>query len=198
MFVFEPKKIKRIKTAMSCVDRINFVPSGAESEAYQDHPLPIGFGQTISQPTTVEYMLYWLDPQPGHKVLDLGCGSGWTSAMLAKLVEDEKLVTAVDRIAELASLGQNNCINAGYTRINFQHNQQSLGWPDNAPYDRILVSAAAREKIPTELVEQLAPNGKLVIPVDSSIYEMKLDQQCKLAYCHEHYGFIFVPLIHVR
>jgi len=196
MFVFEPEKLKRIEQVMNSVDRIQFVPPESESEAYDDHPLSIGFGQTISQPTTVRYMLCWLDLKPGHKVLDVGSGSGWTSAMLSQLVADEELVTAVERVAELLTFGQNNCNNAGYTRIHFHHNEKSLGWPEDGPYDRILVSAAAHGEIPHGLVEQLAPNGKLVIPVDSSIYEMKLNEQGKLAYCHEHYGFTFVPLIH--
>jgi len=195
MFDFSPEKLKRIERAMSSVDRIEFVATGSESFAYEDHPLSIGFGQTISQPTTVKYMLCWLNPQPGEKVLDVGSGSGWTSAILAELVEDERLVTAVDRVEELVIFGQQNCANAGYSNIHFHHNTRTIGWPDAGPYDRILVSAAARNKIPDELVNQLAPRGKLVIPVDSSIYELQIDKDRKIDYSYEHYGFTFVPLI---
>ena len=195
MILFEPARLRRVEQAMDSVDRILFVRHESEIVAYEDHPLPIGYGQTISQPTTVKYMLYWLDVQPGDKVLDVGSGSGWTSAMLAKLVGEQTLVTAVDRIAELVAFGQNNCKKAGYSNIHFHHNADSLGWPDSKPYDRILVSAAANGEIPDALVEQLAPNGKLVVPVDSSIYEIKKNELGELAYSHEHYGFVFVPLI---
>jgi len=195
MFVFQPAKLRRVEQAMDSVDRILFVHPDTELAAYEDHPLPIGYGQTISQPTTVKYMLCWLDAQPGDKVLEVGSGSGWVSAMLAWLVEEQRLVTAVDRIAELIAFGQNNCKNAGYSNIHFHHNLDSLGWPDDGPYDRILVSAAAQRDIPAALVAQLAPYGKLVIPVDSSIYEIKVNEKGEIAYSHEHYGFTFVPLI---
>ncbi len=195
MFVFKPGQLKRVEQAMDSVDRKLFVRPEAVKAAYEDHPLPIGYGQTISQPTTVKYMLCWLDVQPGDKVLDVGSGSGWTSAMLAWLVGDQTLVTAVERVSELVAFGQNNCKNAGYSNIQFHHNTNSLGWPDNKPYDRILVSAAANGDIPDAFIEQLAPNGKLVVPVDSSIYEIKINEQSEIAYSHEHYGFIFVPLI---
>jgi protein-L-isoaspartate(D-aspartate) O-methyltransferase len=195
MFSFQPTKLKAIEKAMDAVDRIGFVRQGDESSAYQDHPLPIGYGQTISQPTTVKYMLYWLDVQPGDKVLDLGSGSGWTSAILAGLVGNASRVTAVDRVEELVYFGRNNCSRAGFSGIQFFQNSETMGWPQDAPYDRILVSAAASGEIPQSLVAQLAPGGKLVVPVDSSIYEVKLKAEGEIGYCHEHYGFVFVPLI---
>lgn len=195
MFVFEPEKLRRVEQAMQSVDRILFVRPEGESIAYADHPQSIGYGQTISQPTTVKYMLCWLDVQPENKILDLGSGSGWSSALLAQLVGQQSLVTAVERVKELVNFGRNNCAKAGYSDIQFHQSTASLGWPDNGPYDRILVSAAAHGEIPPALIQQLAPGGKLVVPVDSSIFELKLNQQGELDYCHQHLGFVFVPLI---
>lgn len=156
--------------------------------------VPIGFGQTISQPSTVAQMLLWLAPVINQRVLDLGSGSGWTSALLAYLVGPKGKIYAVERIPELKKFGENNCRTFGCRNVQFYLAEGELGLPLHAPYDRILVSAAANNAIPRELIDQLAPNGKIVIPVNNSIFELK-KADGDIAYSRKHYGYTFVPLV---
>jgi len=156
-------------------------------------PLPIGFGQTNSQPSTVRLMLEWLDVHPGQKVLDVGSGSGWTTALLAYMTGKEGQVFAVERIPELVSFGRSNCERLGLKNIEFHPAGDAYGYPAAAPYDRILVSAAAKD-VPSELVDQLADDGRMVIPVHDSVIIISKDKQGQLEQ-KAHPGFIFVPLI---
>lgn len=172
--------------------RGEFLPDNERPYARFDEALSIGYGQTCSQPYTVRNMLEWLDVKSGHKVLDVGSGSGWTTALLSKLVGKNGLVVAVERVPELLSFGQANCERLSVKNVQFVYDPAVLGWPAEAPYDRILVSAAADE-IPAELIEQLAPNGKMVIPVFDSIWEVS--KQNKTLVKTEHQGYIFVPLL---
>lgn len=175
------------------VNRANFMPEDMRDRAALDMALPIGFGQTISQPTTVEMMLRWLEPEPGNKVLDVGSGSGWTTALLANIVGPKGHVIAVELVPELVEFGRQNCRRAGIVKAEFHQSGDELGWPSAAPYDRILVSAAADE-LPAELLDQLRIGGKLVVPVRNDVLEIEKTSHSN----HEtavHSGFVFVPLI---
>ena len=159
---------KEITDAFLHVDRKNFVLSEYEDEAYGDYPLPIGYGQTISQPTTVAMMLEWLQPKKGEKILDVGSGSGWTTALLADIVGPAGKVFGVEIVPELVAFGQKNLDKSNCPKANILQAGEKLGLPQEAPFDRILVSAAGRV-IPKELVDQLKIGGTMVIPVGSSI-----------------------------
>lgn len=183
-----------IKSAFREVDRKNFVSKKYQDQVGLDIPLPIGFGQTISQPTTVKMMLEWLEAKSGDKVLDVGSGSGWTSALLAEIVGGKGKIYAVERILELKELGEKNCRKTGVKNVQFYlADKKVYGLPKFAPYDRILVSASA-DKLPNKLIDQLKINGKLIIPVQNSIYEISKKARDDVEIL-EHYGFVFVPLI---
>jgi protein-L-isoaspartate(D-aspartate) O-methyltransferase len=183
----------RIAQAFEAVDRRLFLPAGFESGADIDAPISIGYGQTNSQPSTVRMMLEWLDPQPGDKILDVGSGSGWTTGLLAHLVVPKGEVYAVEKVPELVKFGVDNCKKAGVHNVRFFETGQHYGLGDFAPYDRILVSAAAKD-VPQELLVQLKIGGRLVIPVRNSIYVINKtgDDSYETT---EHPGFVFVPLI---
>lgn len=181
-----------IDTAFREVDRAEFVLPKYRDAADQDRPLPIGFGQTISQPSTVRAMLEWLNPRPGQHILDVGSGSGWTSALLADIVGKHGHVYATEVLPELLTMGRENCERLGLGNISFHYPGPAGGLAESAPYDRILVSAAARG-VPLDLQQQVKPGGKLVVPVESSIIELtNTDGKWELV---EHAGFAFVPLI---
>jgi protein-L-isoaspartate(D-aspartate) O-methyltransferase len=183
-----------IDEAFRIIKRVNFLPGRVSEYAAQDTPLRIGFGQTNSQPSTVKQMLEWLDVQPGQKVLDVGSGSGWTSALLATLVGESGNVYAVERIPELLAFGRDNCQRVGIKNVEFYAPEDSYGLPSQAPYDRILVSAAA-DTMPQSLLDQLALNGKAIIPVKDDILEIikRPDSTVEVV---EHPGYLFVPLRH--
>jgi protein-L-isoaspartate(D-aspartate) O-methyltransferase len=191
--VLESEELSR---AFEKIDRADFVGEDYLPEAYEDYPLPIGYGQMISQPTTVAFMLGMLDPKPGEKVLDVGSGSGWTTALLSTLVEPDGEVLGVEIIPELAVFGSENL-----QRYNFPHtaiipaSKTGLGYPSQAPYDKILVSAAAATDIPDALLSQLSPGGTMVMPVHDDIVKIKKHAE-KNSYTAKRYpGFSFVPLI---
>lgn len=182
-----------IEQAFRKIHRSNFVPEALRSQVEIDAPLPIGFGQTISQPTTVLLMLSWLEAQPGEKVLDIGSGSGWTTALLSQIVGSKGTVFAVEKIPELVEFGRNNCDRAGIQNAKFVQASKEYGLSKYSPYDRILVSASA-QKLPKELINQLKVGGKLVIPVQNDILEIIKTSE----YEHKtktHSGFVFVPLV---
>ena len=184
---------ERLEEAFAAADRANFMPADVRHLASLDNAVPIGYGQTISQPYTVGLMLKWLDPQPGDKVLDVGSGSGWTTALLAHLVGPKGKVYGVERIPELAEFGRENAERLGIKNAEFSTAGEELGLPEEAPFDRILVSAAA-DQFPEELMAQLNINGKLVIPIQHDILEItktaKKDRDVR-----KHPGFVFVPLL---
>jgi protein-L-isoaspartate(D-aspartate) O-methyltransferase len=176
------------------VRRADFVLPKYYGEVGIDAPLPIGFGQTISQPTTVKMMLEWLNAKTGDKVLDVGSGSGWTTALLSNIVGEKGGVYAVERVPELKEFGEKNCAKAGIKNAKFYlADKKIFGLSKFAPYDRILVSASAQE-LPQELIEQLKIDGKLVVPVGDSILEISKKTKDDIDII-EHYGFVFVPLI---
>lgn len=154
--------------AMARVPRHLFVPAEARPYAYDDRPLAIGRGQTISQPYIVAYMSETLQLQPQHKVLEIGTGSGYQAAVLAEIAGQ---VYSVEIVPELADRARQALAQTGYKRVNVRTGNGYLGWPESAPYDRIIVTAAPPE-IPKALVDQLAIGGIMVVPVGTSYQEI--------------------------
>ncbi|MEX0881344.1 MAG: protein-L-isoaspartate O-methyltransferase [Candidatus Saccharimonadales bacterium] len=186
--------MERIEEAFEAVDRAKFMPENVRHLAGYDQAVPIGYGQTISQPYTVGLMLQWLNPQPGNKVLDVGSGSGWTTALLSHLVGPKGKVYAVERIPELVEFGRDNCEKFGVKNAYFSTAGDELGLLEEGPFDRILVSAAA-DKFPEELMGQLKKSGKLVIPIQSDILEITKTSEKTGRDVRKHPGFVFVPLL---
>jgi protein-L-isoaspartate(D-aspartate) O-methyltransferase len=152
---------KRVMSAMAKVPRHLFVPPGSQLGAYDDRPLPIGHGQTISQPFIVALMVDLLDLKPGDRVLEVGTGCGYQAAILAELARD---IYSVEIVVPLAQEATERLKNLGYERVNVRSGDGYLGWPDQAPFDAIIVAAAALDT-PEPLIDQLRPGGKLLIPV---------------------------------
>lgn len=186
-------KTPRIIDAFYAIDRKLFVPREEYPFAYADYPLPIGFGQTISQPTTVAFMLEMLAPEEGQHVLDVGSGSGWTTALLSHIVGNRGKVVSVERIPELLREAEKRIPPSTFPNVHFMHASKELGAPSEAPFDRILVSAEA-PSLKETLVRQLYEGGALVIPVKNSIWhvEKKKGEGVVKSKCQ---GFAFVPLI---
>ena len=148
--------------AMRNVPRHEFVPAAYLNRAYEDHPLPIGYGQTISQPYIVAWMTELLDLQPGEKVLEIGTGSGYQAAVLAELEGIE--VFTIEIVPELAELAARRLDAPVYSHVATRQGDGYYGWPEHAPYDAIIVTAAP-DHLPQPLVAQLTENGRLVIPI---------------------------------
>jgi len=178
---------EKVLKAMSKVERHLFVSDEMKGEAYEDHPLPIGSEQTISQPYIVAYMTEAVRLMPEDRVLEIGTGSGYQSAVL---VETVKEVFSVEIIKGLADRAREGLKEMGYTNIEIKHGDGYSGWPENAPFDAIVVTAAPRE-IPEQLKEQLKVGGRMIIPVGD------LFQQLYLITRTEH-GFEEKTLLPVR
>ena len=163
----------RVLATLARVPRELFVPEAARHEAYEDHPVPIGHGQTISQPYIVAYMTEALRLQPSHRVLEIGTGCGYQTAVLAELARE---VFSVELIPALATEARARLAGLGYRNVHIQVGDGHDGWPEHAPYDRILVAAAA-DSVPAALVEQLADTGILVIPVGAWNQELRILQK---------------------
>lgn len=152
---------ERVLAAMREVPRHEFVPGDYLGQAYEDHPLPIGFGQTISQPFIVAWMTELLQIQPGDRVLEIGTGSGYQAAILAEITGE---VYTVEIIPELATVAEERLRRLGYTQILVANRDGYHGWEEYGPYDAIIVTAAP-DHIPPPLIQQLKDGGRLVIPV---------------------------------
>lgn len=181
-------------SAMSRVPREMFLPDLLQSRAYDDTPLPIGRGQTISAPHMVAIMCTILDLQPGMNVLEVGGGSGYHAAVMAELVRPGGHVYAVERIAELAEAARSNLARAGVENVTVIHSDGSLGLPEHAPYDRISVAATA-PSIPEPLKQQLKSGGRMVLPVGRDSQELYLVTRKNGFSVERKMGVIFVPLI---
>jgi len=182
--------------AFDRIRREEFIPEEFASEAETNIPLPIGYGQTISQPLTVAVMLELLDLKAGQRVLDVGSGSGWSSALIASAVGESGSVVAVERIPELHDFGKKNLEKFNFVslgRVKCVLGDGSQGYAEGAPYDRILVSASA-EEIPEVYKRQLAIGGKMVIPIYNSLAYIEKRGEDDF-YIERFPGFIFVPLI---
>ena len=152
----------RVLSAMGQVPRQRFVPAALGSRAYEDHPLPIGAGQTISQPYIVALMTQWAEVQPGDRVLEVGTGSGYQAAVLAELTD---WVFTVELLPELAHQAAVRLTELGYGHVRVRSGDGYLGWPEAAPFDAILVTAAT-PRVPQALEAQLKEGGRLVIPLE--------------------------------
>lgn len=156
--------------AMRSVKRHLFVPRNSIANAYDDRPLPIGYGQTISQPFIVAYMTEVIKPRPEFKVLEIGTGSGYQAAVLAEIVKE---VYTIEIVSELGNTATERLKKVGYKNVNVKVADGYYGWKENGPYDAIIVTAAA-EFIPPPLIEQLKDGGKMVIPVGSPFFTQTL------------------------
>lgn len=190
-------KTPRIIEAFRRIDRRDFVPEEFQHEAYQDHALPIGWGATISQPYVVAFMLELLQPQPGEKIMDIGSGSGWTSALLAELVGEKGKVFAIERVPELKEVGERNCAKYNFIEkgvLCFICKDGTEGLPEEAPFDAIQAAAAASRDIPIAWRRQLAIGGRIVAPISGSIWKFVKKSETEFEE-KEFRGFAFVPLI---
>ena len=157
----------RVLAAMATVPRHLFVPPSLARAAYDDAPLPVGEAQTISQPYMVALMTALLRPRRTHRVLEIGTGSGYQTAILAHLV---RRVYTVERLPSLADSARQRLEFLGYQNVEFRIGDGSLGWPDEAPFDGIVVTAAA-PLIPAPLIDQLAPEGRMAVPVGDRVLQ---------------------------
>jgi len=189
-------KTSLIIEAFRSIDRKDFVLEEFEDDADVNAPLPIGYGQTISQPLTVAFMLELLQPQPGEKILDIGAGSGWQTALLAYCVQPNGKVIAIELIPELAEFGRKNVAKYNYIKkgiVEFICGDGSRGLEKEAPFDKIIAAASAKE-LPKEWREQLKIGGRIVAPIENSIWLFIKKSNTEFEEI-EYPGFVFVPLI---
>jgi protein-L-isoaspartate(D-aspartate) O-methyltransferase len=186
----------RVVAAIDAVPRHRFVPDIEAAVAYVDSPLPIGHGQTISQPFIVALMTELLDLKPADKVLEIGTGSGYQAAILSLLARE---VFTIERIAPLADAARERLRTLGYANVAVRAGDGYLGWPEAAPFDAIIVTAGA-DDVPPALIDQLAPGGRMVIPVAEGSYGQSLllvtrDEAGKV---HRRVvlAVAFVPMLH--
>lgn len=186
---------EKVIDAFAKVPREEFVGEKYKSSAYDDGPLPIGSGQTISQPYIVALMIDSLNLNKDDKVLEIGTGSGYAAAVLAKIVNEVYTIEKIDRLAEKA---KERFKKLNYTNISTKVGDGTLGWEENAPYDGIVVSAAAPH-VPEALINQLAESGKIIIPVgeDGGVQRLKLIKKAKDGTVNEeNLDYVrFVPLL---
>jgi protein-L-isoaspartate(D-aspartate) O-methyltransferase len=185
---------QRVLDAIARIPRAEFVPPEMRERAFFDLPLPIGYGQTISQPYVVALMTQLLRLKPADHVLEVGTGSGYQTAILAELAHE---VYSVEAIKALAEAARERLHRLGYTNIHIRHGDGAWGWPEYAPYDAIIVTAAP-EQMPPALVEQLADGGRLVIPVGPEYTEQVLqlvEKRRGRVRTHSIAPVRFVPLV---
>jgi protein-L-isoaspartate(D-aspartate) O-methyltransferase len=189
-------KTPEIIKAFQKIKRVDFMPEKLKDLAELDEALPIGFGQTISQPLVVAFMMELLQPKKGEKILDVGSGSGWTAALLAEMVGRQGKVIAVEIVPELEKIGRENAAKYGFEEkgiIKFVCADGSRGYEKEAPFDKILASAAGTG-LPLAWKKQLKINGRIVAPLNSSIWLFTKKSENKFEET-EYPGFMFVPLV---
>lgn len=161
---------KRVLAAMRSVPRHEFVPEDLRSRAYEDGPLPIGHGQTISQPYIVAFMTEVIDPQPGERILEVGTGSGYQAAVLAAMGAQ---VFSIEIVKPLGEQAQETLKRLGYDKVKVRIGDGYAGWPEQAPFDAVIVTCAP-ESIPQPLIDQLKTGGRMIIPVGEEIGRQEL------------------------
>ena len=182
----------KVLAAMAKVPRHVFVPEGLRRQAYADEPLPIGEGQTISQPFIVAYMTEALGLKGGEKVLEVGTGSGYQTAVLAEIAGS---VWTIEVVAALAARARAVLEGLGYENVHYRIGNGSAGWPDEAPFDAVMVTAAAA-RIPGVLEDQLAVGGRMVVPVGTDAQELLLVRKGPAGIVRESLLAVrFVPLV---
>jgi len=183
----------RVIDAMRAVPRHYFVEKIYHHQAYSDFPLPIGNGQTISQPYMVGKMTELLELQPGDHVLEIGTGSGYQTAILAYL---SKIVYTIERIGDLQRTAKQHLLGLGFTNVSYMIGDGTVGWTECAPFDAIMVTAGAPE-IPDPLLKQLAEKGRMVIPVGGRSYQVLnfIRKQKNRIFREESFECTFVPLV---
>ncbi|MFC2047268.1 protein-L-isoaspartate(D-aspartate) O-methyltransferase [Chloroflexota bacterium] len=186
-------KDERVLATMGSIPRERFVPPQSQHSAYEDGPLPIGLGQTISQPFIIALMTKELELTGTEKVLEVGTGSGYQAAILAELAQ---LVITTERLSPLAKIAKKVLDSLGYTNIEVHLAEKTVGWQREAPYDAIMVTAAA-PKVPAGLITQLAIGGRLIVPVGSRyVQELYKITKCRKRNIVQHLGGCrFVSLI---
>ena len=189
-----PEIQDRVLDAMLRVPRHSFIHESEQRFAYADNPLSIGEGQTISAPHMVAIMCNLLELEPGHKVLEVGGGCGYHAAVMAELVRPAGHVYTIERIRSLGEFAIQNLANAGYEDVTVIIEDGSQGLPALAPFDRISVACSAPE-VPEVLVEQLAADGKVVIPVGRYMQELYLITRSNGVKVEAKGGVVFVPLV---
>jgi protein-L-isoaspartate(D-aspartate) O-methyltransferase len=184
-----------VENAIRNTPRHIFVPDSQRDEAYENAPVPIMNGQTISQPSVVARMTEWLDLKEGHKVLEIGGGSGWQSAILANLVGTGKVFT-IERHSKLAEFAKKNLENLRVKNVKIIHGDGNLGLPDESPFDRILITAACK-KVPKKLLQQLTMDGLLLAPVGENIQSLVLLKKTSdgIIELKNQKGYVFVPFV---
>ena len=190
-------KTPRIISAFQKIKREDFLPEDTKNLADLNEALPIGYSQTISQPLVVAFMLELLQPQEGDKILDIGSGSGWTTALLAEIIGKNGKIIALELIPKLKEFGENNIKGYNFIKtgvVEFICADGSRGYEKEMPYDRILVSASVQDEIPKAWKEQLKINGRIVVPVKNSIWLIIKKSETEFEE-KEYPGFVFVPLI---
>jgi protein-L-isoaspartate(D-aspartate) O-methyltransferase len=181
----------RVLDALNKVPRHRFVPERLIDQAYEDHPLPIGGGQTISQPYIVAAMTELLEIVPGDRVLEIGTGSGYQAAVLAELAAE---VYSIEIVPELADSARTILGELGYRNVNVRAGDGYRGWPEAAPFDGIIVTAAPTH-VPPALEAQLAVGARLVIPVGDYIQSLRVIERTETGLKSEtHFGVRFVPM----
>jgi protein-L-isoaspartate(D-aspartate) O-methyltransferase len=184
---------ERVLAAIAAIPRDRFVPEAERARAYENVALPIGCGQTISQPLVVARMLELLELTPTDRVLDVGTGSGYHAALLAMLAGE---VWTIERHSELSSLAQATIAELGIDTIRFVTGDGFAGVPDHAPFDAINVAAATRRAVPPALESQLAPGGRLVAPVGGARQHLVRTRQTKAGFTRQRLEPVrFVPLV---
>lgn len=188
---------ERVEDAIRRTPRHKFVPEDRREQAYRDSPLPIGYDQTISQPSVVAKMTEWLDPQEGDRILEIGTGSGWQAAVLSRLVGSEGRVYSLERVEELADKAMENLLLAGIDNVEVLVGDGSVGLEKYAPYDGIICTAAS-PGIQGEWVDQLKTGGRIVAPIGSGFIQSmvlveKLESGEMETLKHER-GYRFVKL----
>lgn len=182
-----------IINAFQGVDRADFVPLEMESFAYNDTALPIGYGQTISQPSVVAFMLELLQPRPGEKILDVGSGSCWQTALLAKIVGLKGRVVAIERLPEVYAMGKSNLEKYGFANTELILGDGTVAVRPEGHFDKIIAAASGND-IPQAFESQLKIGGVMVLPIRESIFSVKKTSATQFDRT-EYPGFVFVPLI---